>query len=413
MGWKSDIPTFLSFLFKEDMYFKDIVKSILKDTGEATFHDEIGYKCTAGESINILNDLGYDFAQIIDVYTFFYNKLIENVEEDIFYRIAEKYNDLSDDQLNLKFKEHISSFTKLNKKDEFLKFCEILPNILKETQEEPYVNLVFLDFENIRMYFFEKELHYPPWALLFSEILNTNLLHEYNEILTMFHIRLFLEIVPSDSIVRLDLYDIIKEEKEAKEIHLELTTRLIGKIKLYNNFFEPLITKEDFIKEKFIKDKGKELLNSCLKEKDIFKKGQLLETFIKLVFTSNKSLNISSSRVKTGDEEIDLVILNKTDTAFWISFGSMFFVECKNWNKPIGSKEMRDFETKLRNHSNVTSLGLIVSINGFTTQAINHLKRIGREKYHIVPIDRKNLEEYLIGKLRLFEWLENLVKVIY
>lgn len=91
----------------------------------------------------------------------------------------------------------------------------------------------------------------------------------------------------------------------------------------------------------------------------------------------------------------------------------MFFVECKNWNKPIGSKEMRDFETKLRNHSNVTSLGLIVSINGFTTQAINHLKRIGREKYHIVPIDRKNLEEYLIGKLRLFEWLENLVKVIY
>jgi restriction endonuclease Mrr len=128
------------------------------------------------------------------------------------------------------------------------------------------------------------------------------------------------------------------------------------------------------------------------------------------LFTSNNHLELVDKRVSTGDEEIDLVIKNNIDRPFWMAFNSpLFFVECKNWHKSVGSKEMRDFETKMRNHSKLAKLGFFVSYNGFTTEALEELKRAGREDYHIVLIKKANLLEYLqLGK-PFFEWLENLV----
>nr|WP_319401855.1 DUF2034 domain-containing protein [uncultured Carboxylicivirga sp.] len=411
-SWKYDIPSFLSFFFKENMFYKEIQDSEGEDDDNVVF-EEIGYKCSVKQSIEILDNYGYDFDKIVDVYGFFYSEFYQVVKERLIEVISSADRTMSEKELERKLQLHLDTFPKLSREEELRDFCKNLPSILDSTHGKIDSKHFIIDFEEIHMGVIGKELEYSPWTLIICELLDWEMLREFFEILSMFYFRLFLESMPKEAILRLDLNDIVDEEQEVKELHSELATRLVDKINLYNKFFNPLITKEDFLKEKYIKSRGLELFNACLVEKNSYTKVQMLETLTELIFTSNKSLKVSSSRVKTGDEEIDLVIVNNMTTAFWTAFGSMFFVECKNWNKKIGSKEMRDFETKLRNHNNVTHLGFFVSINGFTREAINHLKRIGRENYHIVLIGRPEIEEYLNGKMTLFEWLGKKVEKIY
>ena len=85
------------------------------------------------------------------------------------------------------------------------------------------------------------------------------------------------------------------------------------------------------------------------------------------------------------NEEIDLLLKNSLDRPFWNAFGSpLFFVECKNWKAAVGAKEVRDFETKIRNHAKLAKLNFFIALNGFTSEAEEHIKRLGREEYHIV-----------------------------
>ena len=118
--------------------------------------------------------------------------------------------------------------------------------------------------------------------------------------------------------------------------------------------------------------------------------------------------------MNTGDEEIDLVIRNNIDRPFWLAFNSpCFFVECKNWKNKIGTSEIRDFEMKMRNHTTMVKIGFFVSINGFSSEVENELKRAGRDEYHIVLIDSEDLENYLYSNLKIFEWLENKTTKIF
>lgn len=407
-AWKYEVPSFLSFFFRKEMFYKT---NDNRDDGEEYTEntcEEIGYKCTVSESIEILNKYGYDFHRIVEVYSSFFDILSNSAEQQIFDSIVEQNKESSEEELELKFSEYIKSYKQISKEEELRDFCNELSNLIESSQSKEYIGLKIIDFEKLQMYLIGKELDYSPWILRISGLFGWDMLREYSEILSMFCFRLLLESLPKEAIVKLDLKDIIDEEEEIKEVHSELASKLVDKINLYNSFFEPLITKE-----KYIKAKGLKLFNRCIDEESSYKKGQLLEELIELVFTSNKSLQVSSSRVKTGDEEIDLVIINNMTTSFWTSFGSMFFVECKNWSDKVGAKEVRDFETKLRNHNNVTRLGFFVSINGFSREVVNHLKRIGRENYHIVLIDKNALLEYLNGTEYLFEWLRKKVEKIY
>ncbi len=412
-SWKYEIPSFLAFFFKKEMFYKIEIQDDEGDESYSYFK-EIGYKCSAKQSISILENLGYSFNQIIDIYSFFHQEIAHEVYESIFEAIIEKNDDtLSETMIELLTKKHISSFPSLSREEELRDFISFLPQLIKDSHKPNKNGTIVIDLEEIQMYMHGKDLAYPPWIIIISRIFDWTILQEYSEIVAMLYFRLFLEAIPNKSLVRLDLHDIVEEEEKVLDVQNGLATRLIDKINLYNNFFKPLITKEDFIKEKYVKSHGKDLLQACLNEKDSYKKGQYLEQLTEIIFTSNNSLDISSRRVKTGDEEIDLVILNKMTSAFWVALGAMFFVECKNWSTPIGAKEMRDFETKLRNHRNVTLLGFFVSINGFTSEARNHLKRIGREDYHIVLIDKSDIKGYLNSTQNLFEWLEEKVKIIY
>lgn len=57
-----------------------------------------------------------------------------------------------------------------------------------------------------------------------------------------------------------------------------------------------------------------------------------------------------------------MLVSNNVTRPFWIAFASPFlFVECKNWSKHVGAKELRDFEMKLRNHGTLARGGMFVA----------------------------------------------------
>ena len=91
----------------------------------------------------------------------------------------------------------------------------------------------------------------------------------------------------------------------------------------------------------------------------------------------------------------------------------MFFVECKNWSRQVGAKEVRDFEGKLRNHARLVRVGFFISMNGFTKEALTELKRAGRDAFHLVILERRDIDEYVSSSIAFFPWLERKASLFY
>ncbi len=227
-------------------------------------------------------------------------------------------------------------------------------------------------------------------------------------------IRLLLSAVNPDSEIKLELVDIIEEEKNARELHVKNLNHLIEKVNLYNKVFKTLFVDEDEVRAQYIKTQCLELLAECDQVTNKYKKGLILERLTEIIFTSNNSLELVDKRVSTGDEEIDLVVKNNIDRPFWMAFSSpLFFIECKNWYSPVGTKELRNFEIKLQNHAKLVKVGFFVYLNGFSSDVESELKRMGRDEYHVVLIDRDDISQYLSSSTDFFVWLEKQTSKFY
>lgn len=168
-----------------------------------------------------------------------------------------------------------------------------------------------------------------------------------------------------------------------------------------------LTTFEDDDWPKDIKSQCKRLLVACDKATTSSEKGKALEDLMDAMFGSEVGLAVSDRRVSTCDEEIDLVLMNNVNRPFWLALNSpLLFVECKNWTRHIGTKDVRDFEVKLQNHTFLVKVGVFVSINGFSSEVASELKRMSRSNYHVVMIERADIVAYLDASEGVLSWLE-------
>jgi hypothetical protein len=117
-----------------------------------------------------------------------------------------------------------------------------------------------------------------------------------------------------------------------------------------------------------LRQRKQEIMGNYAKAKDENNsanvKGKLLEDVIKGIFELVPGLGIAGSRVTNEIQEIDIMVRNFNKTDVWADFGSVFFVECKNWfkgSKP-GADKIRDFKGKLDNKNLKT--GFFVAPNG-------------------------------------------------
>jgi hypothetical protein len=431
LAWKYDIPSYLSFLFDQKDFFKNVTKGESEE--EDTF-EEIGFQTTCKKALEKLNGLGFDWPMISEVYSYFYPQLSDSIDFDIQEEIRERFKIDEDSKLELKVKAHYRKFPTLTREQELKDFVNFyLPlldatngkrkSIIKSVDGRSYklapdkdiygANIALQDLGD---FLHGKCLDLPPWVLVIGHLFDYEIMQEFSEVISVVQIKILLEAHNPNAVVKLDLADMIDAEEETADFHIDSANRLIEKINLYNKFFTAILNEEKTLQDIYLKQKLGSLIDSLgkLKKTDAYIKGKILEDLMEIIFSSIKGLEIIDKRMSNGDEEIDLTIKNNIDKTFWSSLSSpCFFVECKNWSTKINSKEIRDFETKMRNHKRLVKVGFFISYNGFTKEAIIELKRASRDEYHVVTIDGNDIKNLASSKIDTLAWLEMLVTKFY
>jgi hypothetical protein len=95
-------------------------------------------------------------------------------------------------------------------------------------------------------------------------------------------------------------------------------------------------------------------------------KKKSLEGLVRFLIERNDYLRVKYTDVRTASSEIDLVVENRGRSrhTMFDEFGRHFLIECKNWNQPVGAKEVRDFVGKLLKTK--IRLGILATRQGVT-----------------------------------------------
>lgn len=95
-------------------------------------------------------------------------------------------------------------------------------------------------------------------------------------------------------------------------------------------------------------------------------KGKTLETLIAELFTTIPGIKIYRKNIVNiqRSEEIDIVLWNEKLGNGLSFLPNILLIECKNWNSPIGSREISVFKEKLVVRS--CDYGFFIAANGIT-----------------------------------------------
>ncbi|MCL6392546.1 hypothetical protein EXT73_18985 [Pectobacterium atrosepticum] len=114
-------------------------------------------------------------------------------------------------------------------------------------------------------------------------------------------------------------------------------------------------------------------------------KGRSLEELCSQLFETVPGMTVTQ-RILTETEEIDISIVNGSDEPRLRREGAIILAECKNWSGKCGKNEFVVFRAKLENRSQRTTLGFLISWNGFTETVTKEMLRGSREELLIVPL---------------------------
>jgi hypothetical protein len=136
-----------------------------------------------------------------------------------------------------------------------------------------------------------------------------------------------------------------------------------------------------------------ELIDRLKTVKEADEKGKVLEEFSSRFFSLIKGFDIIE-RKRTRTEEIDLVILNKSDDAFWKNESNLILAECKNWTtKKAGKNEYVAFREKLENRKGRAKIGFFVSYLGYARTFFDEDLRNSKSDILVIPLEIKEMVE--------------------
>lgn len=121
-----------------------------------------------------------------------------------------------------------------------------------------------------------------------------------------------------------------------------------------------------------------DILKSVEEAKTNDTKGRSLEELTSKLFSSINGLSVKYNNLRTSSSEVDVVIeydKNQYNKVF-DEYGRYFLAECKNWDKPVDSKAVRDFQGKVTKAR--TRLGSLITKKGITGEdnSVNALREI-------------------------------------
>jgi len=137
------------------------------------------------------------------------------------------------------------------------------------------------------------------------------------------------------------------------------------------------------------------------------KKGKGFEEFLKKFFNQINGLEVMDTK-QASDEQIDLIIKNNINRPFWISLGSSLFIgEAKHTTSLTKTEAIKKVIGTLDFHKNISKIGIFISMEGFTKEKDEVLKRVGGGDKIISCISGLEIEEFLTIKTDPLDWLED------
>lgn len=254
---------------------------------------------------------------------------------------------------------------------------------------------------------------YLPTAVTRAASILCEICEDYGDFYELLVVWLLLKTTAPKASVILDFGDLL-EGREYYEEAATFLNRVKGqaatKALAFQHAFSLLLTKDAELDLMHRRCQVSALLADLSKEEDPQRKGHLLEDICCQIFTLSSGLTIESTRLNNKDEELDIVLRNNITRSFFISLRSpIILVECKNWSRPVSASVLRDFESKVRNHSNLCRIGIFVALNGFSSTDKEVLRRLGRDDVVLVLVTGDDLRELVEGANTLEDWLESLI----
>lgn len=131
-------------------------------------------------------------------------------------------------------------------------------------------------------------------------------------------------------------------------------------------------------------------------ETDRNRKGKLLEELVKLLFRATPGFERVETRLDNKIEEIDITVENNADDAPWKNDGASYLLgECKNWSKPCGSGEFRNFYAKLTTKYQRARTGFFFAPGGFTPEFHQTRREHAKDDALVIPVDGEDLERWI------------------
>lgn len=136
----------------------------------------------------------------------------------------------------------------------------------------------------------------------------------------------------------------------------------------------------------------RDLLSEVVESSSSLQKGKALEDLTAALFSTVPGFTVTE-RVRTKSEEIDLWVANTSAERPFSDEGDLILAECKNWTKKCGKNELVLFTEKLRNRGGRSSIGYLISWNGFARTVTIELLRASRERTLVALLDGNDLTE--------------------
>lgn len=205
-----------------------------------------------------------------------------------------------------------------------------------------------------------------------------------------------IALYPGQRILRLVFFK-IKASTESRIVDLDTGAERDELARLQNNQAKRLKKLEtEEASFEIIRDLLTQVINA-----EESNKGKLLEKLATAIFITVKGLKIIKVNARLKAEELDLVLQNDIDSGFWRMAGSPIIVECKNWSRKVGSKEISILGDKLESVSPDAKTGILITLKGVTgsssSNAILKIREMRQRGRYIIVLDLKCVEEIANG----------------
>ena len=130
-------------------------------------------------------------------------------------------------------------------------------------------------------------------------------------------------------------------------------------------------------------------------------KGPILEKLVQDLLLGITGIKIIKANARLASEEIDLIIQNDSGIGFWRHLGSPIAVECKNWSRKVGAREVSVVFENLESLSPDAKTAILVAPNGISgnhyRDAVLKIREKRQRGRYLLLLDMADLRELATG----------------